>query len=465
MSGAENLWTHPLDVRRIVEGRRVLPEAIARLSWSREQVEAEQQRALRQVVAAAKNGSAFWAEWLDEVDAATVTAQSLTVAPPVSKETVMENWDALVTDPALTLAGANEHLERLHADAEAPHYFLDRYYLSATGGSSGKRGVFVWDEGLATINPLITYRQQILEEQREPSDEPKRTAVICAPRLSHASRFLFPTPVNPDREMRVFPADLPIDTLIKELQAYQPDVIVGYASLVQEVCLEALQGRLSISPRRIYTNSEPLLPEIRAAAREAFGIEIHNSWGCVEGGILGVEGDSFSGITLAEDYNLFEFVNDDFQVVKAGDIASRILLTKLIPGVMPLIRYEVTDSVIFSVAPNPDAPGYRRITEICGRADVWFRYGTTKVHPMVFRGVLGQNPLVGEYQVFQTTNGARVDVLARNGYVPATDQESLIHALRKAGLAEPVVQVQAVTHLQRIERTGKLQRFVALAGE
>jgi hypothetical protein len=70
--------------------------------------------------------------------------------------------------------------------------------------------------------------------------------------------------LDPGREAWVFPAGRPIPELVAGLNEYQPDRLVGYASIVQELCVEALDGRLKIRPRRISTNSEPLLDETRA---------------------------------------------------------------------------------------------------------------------------------------------------------------------------------------------------------
>jgi hypothetical protein len=63
--------------------------------------------------------------------------------------------------------------------------------------------------------------------------------------------------LDPRREARVFPASRPIPELISGLNEYQPDRLVGYASIIQELCAEALDGRLQIRPRRISANSEP----------------------------------------------------------------------------------------------------------------------------------------------------------------------------------------------------------------
>ncbi len=75
--------------------------------------------------------------------------------------------------------------------------------------------------------------------------------------------------LDSEREAQVFPASRSIPELVAGLTEYQPDRLVGYASIIQALCAEALNGRLKIQPRSNSTNSEPLLDEARAAALEA----------------------------------------------------------------------------------------------------------------------------------------------------------------------------------------------------
>ena len=269
--------------------------------------------------------------------------------------------------------------------------------------------------------------------------------------------------LDPDREVRVFPADLTIDRMVEQLNVFQPDRIVGYASFIQELCAQALDGRLHIRPHRISTNSEPLFPEAREMAREAWGINIHNCWGSVEIGIGATEGEAFQGATLTEDFLIFEPVDAADQPVEDCTQADRLLVTKLYGHVMPLLRYEMTDTVIIDDSENPDAPGYRRIKEIKGRADAWFIYPTNiKIHPMVFRGVLGQDRHVSEYQVQQTPDGAKVLTITHGEFSPAGLEQSLIQSLKDAGLSNPRVSIRRVSELPRHPQTNKLKRFVPL---
>ena len=62
--------------------------------------------------------------------------------PILTKATVMENFDELVTDPAIRLADVETFLKQ----ESGPKLFLDRYVVLATSGSTGRRGVFLFNE-------------------------------------------------------------------------------------------------------------------------------------------------------------------------------------------------------------------------------------------------------------------------------------------------------------------------------
>ena len=453
-----------LRARHFEDVRAFTPEAIARLSWSRERVRDEQVRRLRRMLAHAQRHSQFHAARLAHIDAEAFQLEDLEALPSMTKDDVMNAWDEVVTDPELHLQDVVAHLDALLSGEKTNAYLLGKYYAAATGGSSGKRGIFLWDWKTFVVMANITNRMEARQDLREPPAGPRRTAVICAGSFVHGSRFLFPTMLDPAREARIFPAGRPLPELIAGLNEYQPDRLVGYASIIQEVCAEARDRRLNIRPQRISTNSEPLLDEARAMALEVWGVNIHNTWGSVEIGLAASEGESFSGMTLAEDFLIFEAVDASNRPVANLERAEKVLVTKLYGTVMPLIRYELTDSLILDAGPNPDAVGCRRIREVKGRSDAWFVYsGNIRIHPMSFRGVLGQNPHISEYQVQQTPDGARVLAIVHGSFSPAPLEEALVQALAEAGLPGAKVTVDPVAELPRHPETNKLKRFLPLS--
>lgn len=442
--------------------RQQTPETIARLDWSREQVLDHQTQVLRRLVAYVQEKSPYLAGRVGHLEASTLELSDLEKIPPMTKADVMANWDDLVTDPRLKLADMNAHLRGLLEGTVENPFYLDQYYPCATGGSSGKRGLYLWDQ--ETFHTTVNNTHRLWERiaRQHPPTGPKRSAVICAGSLVHASRLLFPSMPDPEREVRVFPAGMSFDEMVDGLNAWQPDWLIGYASLIHELAEQALEGKLKISPQFIASNSEPLEEATRAAAREAWGTDIYNCWGSVEIGLAAMEATPGHGLSLFEDCLVFEPRDEDGAPYTGDDAADHTLATKLYGFTLPLLRYKMTDTMVYDDSPNPDIPGVRRIKEIKGRADVFMVYDGLKVHPMVFRGVLGQVPEISEYQVQQTENGARVLVIEHGKVENQLVAQDLEIALEMSGVEDPKVTVEAVAELPRHPETNKLKRFVPL---
>lgn len=102
--------------------------------------------------------------------------------------------------------------------------------------------------------------------------------------------------------------------------------------------------------------------------------------------------------------------------------------------------------------------------EVKGRSDAWFVYpGNTRIHPVSFRAVLGQDRRISEYQVQQTPSGARVLAIVHGSFSPASLEKALVEALEEAGLHGAIVTVEPVDELPRHPETDKLKRFVPLS--
>jgi phenylacetate-coenzyme A ligase PaaK-like adenylate-forming protein len=82
--------------------RELLPQHFARLQWSDAQLHADRERKLRSLLAAAKQGSAWHAARLADINPATATEDDLTSIPTMTKQDLMENFDGIVTDPRLS---------------------------------------------------------------------------------------------------------------------------------------------------------------------------------------------------------------------------------------------------------------------------------------------------------------------------------------------------------------------------
>jgi phenylacetate-coenzyme A ligase PaaK-like adenylate-forming protein len=436
--------------------RELIGADAARINRPADELRAERDRRLRAVIGAAKEGSPWYRQRLAGVDARTITEANLPSMPTMTKQDLMDNFDDVLTVRRVSRAAIEDHLSHLTDD----DYLFDEFHVVASGGSSGMRGVFVYDwDAWATCAMLMQrFRLRYVRSHPELGAQPLRVNVAAgkATHISFAAARTFRGTFNATN----VPATLPLKEIIIRLNDLQPVILTGYPSLLYELALRARGGELRIAPRVVGPNSEPLLPEMRRAIEEAWGCAILNAWGASEGVFAGACGEG-AGMHLDEDLAIFELVDRDGQPAAAGTRAAKLLITNLYNTVQPLIRYELTDEASSIEAACPCGCAMRRIDDIEGRSDDVFVYGDgTLVHPLVFRSLLGI-PAIVEYQVRQTPRGADVAIRTPGEVDAQALCGSIAEQLARAGLDHPSVTVEIVESFDR-QTTGKLKRFFPL---
>jgi len=439
----------------------VMLELAQHLSWPREQIEQEQTRRLRRTVTAARDKSAWHRQRLAHVDVQTLTAADLPSLPVMTKDDLMTHWNEIVTDPRLNLDLVNRHLETITRDA----YLLESYHAIASGGSSGRRGVFVWDwDGWATAYAALVRWpfRYAANGPTVPAGAQSTIASVAADSPTHMTSAMTQTFATPVAPVLRFPVTMPLHQIVAGLNAVQPNSLTGYSSALFELAREAKQGRLTIAPRTVTFTGEPLSPEMRAAVEEAWRVPVGGSWGTSEGCVVGQSCFLDTGMHLAEDVLIVEPVDHDGAAVPVGEISAKIYLTNLMNQALPLIRYEITDSVRVLAEPCACGSTFARVDDIQGRVEDILRYDNgVSVFPHVFGSVLSRQPQIIEYQVRQTPKGA--DVLVRA--VDEVDLDALASRItaqvEKAGLPGPEVTISRVATIERTS-AGKLKRYVPL---
>jgi phenylacetate-coenzyme A ligase PaaK-like adenylate-forming protein len=435
-----------------------LAEHVTRLDWSRRRVEDYQNHRLRALLAYARERSPFHARRLKALDPSCATVADLASLPMMTKQDAQEQWDAIVTAPELDRAGA----ERILVEQQWFSYSPDGQQVFSSGGSSGVRGVYVWDWQFFISAACLAWRMQAREEHRKPR-VPSRLAVLEAGVPPHASTPLFDIPTAPGMETAVIAAGAPFDEVLAAVATAQPTHLVGYSSVIGRLARATMAGDLRIEPVRVSTNSEPLLDEDRRAIREAWGAPIHNVWGSTEIGVQAVGCAHGEGLHLCEDEIIIERVDDGGTPVGPDEPAARTLATGLSNWTFPFIRYDLGDQVMSMPGVCACGSAFARVADIGGRRDDDFRYGATTVPPIAFRHILGTDPRVSEYQVTQTATGADIVVVGAPDALNTDALTSLlIAALRRYGLSEPTIRIRVSDGLRRHQASGKLRRFIPL---
>jgi phenylacetate-CoA ligase len=435
------------------------PEQHSRPSWSSDQLERAQRASLHRLLAHAAEHSPFHRRRLSGIDLAGIDPTDLSMLPVMTKTDMMDALDDVFTDRRLRRRDVESALT---ATGLEPVPILDDYIALASGGCSGRRGLFVFDQAAASSYFAALTRPPIADAA--PPDMippgPLRIALVAAPSAVHATGFgaaLTSIDGWPVR-FELVPATPPIAEIVDRLNALQPPVLGGYASMLARLALEARAGRLRIAPTQLSPSSETLLPEMRSLISDVFGAPVLDMFACTEG-LVGKAAPDDDVFVFNTDMCIVEFVDADYRPVPPGVPSAKALVTNLFNLAQPLIRYELTD--VFIRQPDAAGHGYLR-ARVRGRNDDVLRYDTVHVHPIAIRSVMVASPDVIDYQVNQTDSGIEVFAVTSAGFDVDDLTSRLRRALHGAGLDHADVVVHRVERVDRHPVSGKLRRFSPL---
>jgi phenylacetate-coenzyme A ligase PaaK-like adenylate-forming protein len=443
--------------RHFAEMLAALPEQVARLEWSRQAIESHRRRSLRLLLRVAKEYSPWHRERLRDIDPARATAADLEWIPPMTRDDLMDHWNEIVIYPSLELAQVEAHLGQPDVDA----YLCDAFCAVASSGSSGRRGIFVYDWDAWITSFLGCARWRLRNRSHAIGSRRARVALVASEHPAHIRRKIHETFRVGD--LQTLPATLPLERIVSGLNESQPHVLLGYPSMLRELCKAAHAGTLEIRPAYVHCSGEPLDPDLRRELSLAFGGRILDGWSASEALPLAQECSAGSHMHLNDDLVIVEPVDSEGGRVPPGTASSRVYLTNLYNLTLPLIRYELTDQVTVSCRSCPCGSAYTLLDAVGGRLGERFVYDDGVV---VDAGAIQSVPVrergVSDWQVVQTRDGAERRLRCERSIPLRAVAERVASALVKGGVASPAVRIRRVDTIER-GPAGKLQRFVPQA--
>lgn len=416
--------------------------------WDAARITRHQDHALQQLRQAAYTGSDFYRR-----HHAGLHDAPLHQLPPVTKADLMEHFDEAITTAGPKLADLETHLQSLTEHGGDPGVpWQGRWWAAATAGTTGRRGTFIWNRSewgtvlasyarandWAGISAGLTRPLKVaLVSSRVPTHQ---SAVVGASLRSK----LVPT-------LRLDVTD-PISDTVAALNQFQPRILVGYASALKPLAAEQHAGRLHISPQGVMSASEVLTPDTAAELEAAWGSAPFDVYAATE--TAGIASPcTYRNRHVYEDLLVIEPVDQDGHLVPPGTTGKRLLVTVLFSRTLPLIRYEMSDTVRLGGRGCPCGRSFRLMEDIEGRIEDILhlpgKTGTVTVHPIVFHHVLDHSALAG-WQVIQEPGNLRI-LLA--GIPRGNSQEGVLAgvqaALSEAGVIHTGVDVRVVDHLER----------------
>lgn len=252
--------------------------------------------------------------------------------------------------------------------------------------------------------------------------------------------------------------DSAIDAHLVTLERKRIHHLWGYPGSLYYIARRALAVGWNRPLKSVVTWGDNLYPTYRETIEKAFSTRVTDTYGCAEGIQIAAQCGHSTSYHVHSLDTVVEIVDEDGNPVPPGGTGS-ILLTRLHPGPMPLIRYKVGDvGTAATERACPCGRGYVSIAGIQGReTDVVLTPSGNRLIVHFFTGILEHFSEIESFQVLQEDINAIVLRLVPRGDLQPEVQREIVRRLQARG-ADLRIDIELVSSIP-ISRNGK-RRFV-----
>lgn len=349
-------------------------------TMTRKNIIALQQKKLRKILKYAYQHSEYYHKAFTEagITSKNIDTIPLSKFPTIDKKTFIQNFDKIVTQKDLS----QQKLIQFDNDKNKnKKTFKDKYHIVHSSGSTGKPAYFVYDNK-AWESMLIGVIRAALWDMSMPQIlkylfKKPRILYIAATDGRYGGAMAVGDGIEGVKGSQLFiDINMPLKEWIKKINAFQPNMIVGYPSAIK-ILGELIEKRaLNVNVFRVISCGEPLSDNLRQYFKKVFHSDMINFYGASESLVLGVEADFQEGMYLFDDMNYIEVENGNMYI------------TSLYNYVQPLIRYQITDRL--KIKREKGKYPFTRAENIVGREEdiLWFEDKGKKefLHPLAIEG-------------------------------------------------------------------------------
>lgn len=419
------------------------------LRMSREQLQARQLQKFRRLAAHARAHSPYYCAIIQERGIAVRTCVP-TDFPVLTKQDIALHFDDIVTDRRITRARIVDFVSQ---SSDGRNLFDGKYHVMNTSGSSGQFACHVFSHAAWISAASLGARVAPLRLRQRVAYVGVTTGHSGGVNLAHsgnqgANKLFY--------QMRAYDVLQPIHDVMDDLNAFQPRVVTGYATMLKELAEAQIQGKLRIRPWRVASGGEPLLPDARALIERAFQTQVMNIYASTEHLYMGLTLPGSDGMHLMEDDLIFELHED------------HTCVTNLFNDTMPLIRYRMSDVLLPDERPRKDSYPYTKVQSLVGRQENALIFINEKgqrdfIHPFVVLDLAV--PGLNAWQVvLESLSSFRVRVCLEAGCAESQCREAVErvthhfqHILKEKQMQNVVFEIERVDSLPIDPKTAKFR--------
>ncbi|MFK5891716.1 MAG: hypothetical protein QM504_00675 [Pseudomonadota bacterium] len=309
-----------------------------------------QEKKFRSILKYAASNSSFYSQLYRGIDLNSCSIEDL---PIVTRKDILNHFDEMVTDPQLKKAELEVWLNNLDNQGSL---YKDQFVPTKTSGTSGHKILIVYDQ--KSINAIHTSILTRLSIHWLTNIRCMLGGLIGKP-LKIASVVMtsgtFPA-VNSSKyttfthklfvQHCVISSDQPLNSMINELNEFQPDILYSYAGVLEVLAQKQIEGQLQLkfkgTTAGVLSMSEILTPKARNLAKQAWNLIIDNTYAAAECLAIGRSCEQ-QNMHLMADICILEAVDENYNTVAPGKYGKKILITNLVNYAQPFIRYELHD--------------------------------------------------------------------------------------------------------------------------
>lgn len=249
-----------------------------------------------------------------------------------------------------------------------------------------------------------------------------------------------------------------LENMLKVIDQKHLEYVWGYPGSVYYLAKYARKVGWNKPIMAVATWGDKLFPHYRTEIEEVFSTHVFDSYGCAEGIQISAQCEQGNYHLHSLDA-IVEFLDDNLKPVRPNQIG-KIIVTRLHPGPMPLIRYDIGDLGIPAEETTCKCGrGFPIMKTIIGRsADVIVTPSGNKLIIHFFTGILEHFHEIDEFQVVQDSEDTIHLNIVPKFQLSQNKRDEIIDALKKHGCEDLKIYIEEIEIIP-INPTGK-NRFI-----
>jgi phenylacetate-CoA ligase len=255
--------------------------------------------------------------------------------------------------------------------------------------------------------------------------------------------------------------DANLDAALRVLDGDRIRHLWGYPGSLYCLAQRAIQAGWNRPLRAVVTWGDNLYAHYRETIERAFTARVFDTYGCGEGIQIAAQCGEGNTYHIHTPDVIVDCLDDAGRPVAPGQLGN-LIVTRLHPGPMPLIRYQIGDVGVIGARRCRCGRGYDVMESIQGRdTDLVMTPGGNRLVVHFFTGILEHIPEIDCFQVIQDELEAIVvRVVPSNGVSRFSNEtaKTIVSRLRQSGTDDLKITVEPVAEIP-VSPSGK-RRFV-----